>query len=429
MRIIIVGAGLGGLTAAFRLAKSGHDVHVLERKAGALAAQGGPVNVRPGASRAMLAWGLGPAMEAIASPTPTVLLRSRASGEVATTRIAVEATAYPDWAVNRDEAIRVLHRVACEAGAVVLLGHAVVDVEDDADKAVVRLGDGSTMEADMVLAADGIGSRLRHKVLSDLDCPKDPIISKHTFYTINLDEATLSALPGTARLMDQTNFNIWMGEGGYVVTRFHGKQRTMAALFGIASETDQTSLWDDRGDIDLVRGFYEGDCSELVQALAAAQSCDRWRAAELPDLPRWTSRAGRVLLLGDAAHGMHLSAAQGFSMIVEDIAALDILIDHLSLQPGGAASQNVCREIGATWQALRKPRVDRIKANSRWNTERFSGYRSNPSQAAGRPKTESLRDITPDMNAQFDSLNFSKWTLDYDVIEEVSLSLFSLPVS
>lgn len=422
MKIVIVGAGLGGLTAAFRLVKSGHDVHVLERRE-ALGAQGGPVNIRPGASRAMLAWGLGPAIDKISSLTPTVLLRSRASGDLVTRAIAVEASEYPDWAVDRNEAVRALHREACKAGASVLFGHAAVDVEDVSDKAVLTLEDGRTMEADLVLAADGIRSRMRQRVLADLDCTKDPIVSKHTFYAVSLDEAALLPLPGTSRLRDQTNFNIWMGEGGYAITRFHGKQRTMAALFGISSETDQTSLWDDKGDIDLVRSFYKGDCSELVQALAAAKSCDRWRAAEVPDLPRWTSKAGRVLLLGDAAHGMHLSAAQGFSMIVEDIAALDTLIHCQGIQLHEDVRRNI-PAIGAAWQSIRIPRVERIKANSKWNTDKFSIYKHLPSKAPGATEglaIKSLRDTEPNMDAEFGSPEFSKWTLDYDVVAEVSI--------
>lgn len=63
-----------------------------------------------------------------------------------------------------------------------------------------------------------------------------------------------------------------------------------------------------------VRKCFEGSCPELVAVLKLATACDRWKVAEMPDLPRWTSRQGGIVLLGDAAHAMQPNAAQASTL-------------------------------------------------------------------------------------------------------------------
>lgn len=417
MKIIIVGAGLGGLTAAFRLAKSGHDVHVLERS-NTLVPKGGAINVRAGGSRAMVSWGLAPAFEAIASETPHTLLRSRTTGDVMMRNIVTDASEVPDWGLMRQDVMKVLYEKCQEVGATFRFGQVVADVEDNAERAVVKLADGTTMQADMILAADGVRSRIRGKVLSDLQCAHDPIISDFNFYGVIVDEADLVGRPGTERLMEGNNINIWMGNGGYTVTRFHSKFRQVSGLFGVISQVDGKALWDEKGDIDFVRDFYKNDCSEMVQSLAAADSCDRWKLAELPDLPRWTSKAGRVLLLGDSAHAMHPSAALGYTTIIEDIAVLDFLISSQGLSDHDLI-KNIPR-ISKDWQGICKPRAERIKAYSRANTDMFCGRPATPLDNLERRNVKSLKGIEPDMNAKFTTGRFTKWSLDYDAIAAAS---------
>lgn len=64
------------------------------------------------------------------------------------------------------------------------------------------------------------------------------------------------------------------------------------------------------GDIAFVRQRFEGICPSLSAVLKLASKCDRWKIAEMPNLPRWTSKAGRTILLGDSAHAMEPNAAQ-----------------------------------------------------------------------------------------------------------------------
>ncbi|KAM5349219.1 hypothetical protein ACJ41O_005726 [Fusarium nematophilum] len=228
----------------------------------------------------------------------------------------------------------------------------------------------------------------------------------------------LKDCPGTSRLYDQTNTNSWAGNGVFAITRFETRTDEVGILFCIKSETDQRGLWDEEGDIDYVRKFFQGlTCSEISTALRLAESCDRWKLAEMPDLPRWTSQGGRVVLLGDCAHGMHPNAGQGYSQIVEDVGALDYLLAELHPRKPIVA-------ITSAWQDTRKPRVERIRDFARWNTKVFSGELGfKPSKKAAAKSSQisyrDLKDVRPDMSAPFFSATFLKWALDYDAVDEV----------
>jgi salicylate hydroxylase len=217
----------------------------------------------------------------------------------------VDASEHPDWGTMREIVISMMYRRAKEAGAEVHFGTSVVDVVEDGPNAYVLLDENQRLEADLIIGADGIRSRIRSKILAHVKVSTEPLVSDVTFYNIQLDAKDVLSDPKTARLADETssNLTVFMGRDRFVVARFNGKLPRFSPLVGIRGETDQRSMWDKRGDIDYVRKCYKRRCTELAAALKKATKCDRWKLAEMPDLPRWTSKGGRIILLGDSAHG------------------------------------------------------------------------------------------------------------------------------
>lgn len=102
---------------------------------------------------------------------------------------------------------------------------------------------------------------------------------------------------------------------------------------------------------------------------------------------------------------------QGYSQIAEDIGVLVFL---LAARPEVPISQNV-----KLWETLRKPRAERIKASAAFNQSFYTGQRPRSNRSASSV-SKSLKNTVPDMNAHFATSAFLKWTLDHDVIEEVS---------
>lgn len=302
MRIVIVGAGLGGLTAALCFARNGHKVQVLEQRADPTPVGGG-INIRPGASRLLRSWGLTEGLEQICDITTANALRSLKTGQVATRTIATDISDSPDLGTNRDILISLLHKSARDAGAVLLFSTTVSQVTESSQEAQVLLGDGTVLQADLVLAADGVKSTIRKHALQGCSGPIEPVVSDYTLYGICLNREQMIGDPVLSPLMDNSYINVYMGENGLVnvTSRYNHKLGKFQALFCIKGDTDQRGLWDEEGDIRYVRKTFRGSCNELVKVLEIAQTCDRWKLAELPDLPRWASEKGRILLLGDSA--------------------------------------------------------------------------------------------------------------------------------
>lgn len=121
-------------------------------------------------------------------------------------------------------------------------------------------------------------------------------------------------------------------------------------------------------------------------------------------------------------------AAQGYSMIVEDIGVLQYLISR------NANPKKSLPEILETWERLRKPRAERIKAYAKHNGASFLSSipfpTIRPARSAPASKgrdalpAKSLKDVRPDMNAKFESAAFLKWALDYDAVAEVRYGFF-----
>ena len=151
----------------------------------------------------------------------------------------------------------------------------------------------------------------------------------------------------------------------------------------------------------------------------------------MPDLQNWTSKHGRLLLLGDSAHAMYPDAAQGFSQIVEDIAALHVLLTSDKVDNESIASAT------SAWQELRKPRVERIKSFARSNHDLYAqgGAQfpkqpdlSDESSVKGRHDPASSKTgscVRPDMWAAFNTPAFNKWVHGYDVQAEARVSMES----
>lgn len=170
MKIAIIGAGIGGLSAGLALARRGHSVTIYE-SAPRLAEVGAGVQMSPNAVRLFFEWGLGPDLLAKAALPQSLYIHNWKDGCV-----LGQAKITPDFeqlygapyiVVHRAEMHDILHRHAVRAGVAVHVASKVV--EYDFERGAVTLESGQTVHADLIVAVDGAcGSQRARERLSGL---------------------------------------------------------------------------------------------------------------------------------------------------------------------------------------------------------------------------------------------------------------------
>ena len=156
MRVIVVGAGIAGLSLAISLGQSGHDVVLLD-SAAELAELGAGIQMTPQAVKYFFQWGLEDDILAEAIVPERMYFRhwkdGTAIGIVNLEDMELQYGA-PYIVIHRAVLHAILHRHALRAGAEVLLESRVTKY--DFDNGAVEVSNGKTYEADLVVAADSV---------------------------------------------------------------------------------------------------------------------------------------------------------------------------------------------------------------------------------------------------------------------------------
>lgn len=155
MQIIIVGAGIAGLSLAIALSQAEHGVQVLE-SAPQLAELGAGIQMTPQAVKYFYQWGLKESVLAQSSMVQQTFVRDhRNDTQIGVLDVANMEEQYgaPYIVLHRATLHDILHRHAIRSGAEISLDSKVM--EYDFDKGAIWLKDGRTIEADLIIAADG----------------------------------------------------------------------------------------------------------------------------------------------------------------------------------------------------------------------------------------------------------------------------------
>ena len=304
---LIVGAGIGGLAAAIALRRNGWDVRVLERAASPREL-GFALALAPNALKALREIGLA---DAVAQAGALVRIFEFRRGDGALLkRIRFESDTPDSRSVVTLRPALHGALLAAVPPASLLLGHEVSDVASAADRGTVTLADGRTLDAAVVIGADGVGSIVRRRLH-----PPEPPPAPSGYHALR------GVTRGAAPALAPADAAIYLGDG-------------IEAGFARASATDvywYLSLVDAlvppaSTPMDVLRRC-TADMDPNAARIAHAALPEDMRLEPLlrrDPIERWGS--GRATLLGDAAHPVLPHTAQGAALALEDAVALGLAL-------------------------------------------------------------------------------------------------------
>lgn len=342
--VLVVGAGIGGLTAAIWLTVCGCRVRVFEAAA-ELREVGAGVSLGPNATRVLRAGGVLEALAACASRPSQQVVQSW-DGQIlvsAAPNAATDPAGYLQ--VHRADLQQTL-AVALErlAPGALRLGQAVATCEPDARRPQIVLQGGGTVEADLVVGADGVHSVVRRSLFAD----EPPSFTGIVAYRGLVPRERLPVLES------QSPSGLTIGAGrSFLRYMIRGGEMLNFAAFVSTPRWEQEG-WSVACERSELEEHFAGAHGDVQKVLAAAPGTmlHKWGLFARRPLDRWTR--GRITLLGDAAHPMLPFLGQGASMAIEDGCILARAIAQLP---------NIDSALDA-YERLRLPRANAIAAAS-----------------------------------------------------------------
>jgi salicylate hydroxylase len=367
-RVAIIGGGIGGATAGCALAQASLEVSVYEA-APELKEIGAGVALHPNAMRVLRMIGVEDAVRRVAGRSEWSATHNWRTGRVISkiSRAQTAATFGLSGAtVHRADLLDVI-AAALPAGSVTL-GKRCSRVESHDDVAVARFEDGSEIEADVIIGADGIHSRVRAALFG----PDDPqFTGKICYRSVIPTSAVAGERPATENAQ-------WLGPHGTIVLYPLRGEELINVVCHYDDEHYRHESWINECDRQEVLDRYAGWHESLLRIFEAGDTWYKWALYDRDPIPQWTR--GRITVLGDAAHPMLPYLGQGACQAIEDGAVLASALSAERRDPN----------IGlARYERTRRPRANRVVLAAR---ERgASNHVSSPLTAWKRDITIALR--------------------------------------
>ena len=319
---LISGGGIGGLAAAYALARKGFPVRVLEQSAEFREAGAG-IQLGPNIFRALDKLGLKDAVLANAWEPKAQEMRCALTGK-SITRIPFGKAFFEKfsepYAVTHRHDLHAIFLDACKSNNLITLEtqRRVADFADNSGSVVVQLESGEAIKGRALIGCDGMWSRVREKIVGD----GAPRVSGHIAYRAVLKR---SEVPDD---LWQPDIVLWAGPRTHFVhyPLRRGELYNLVAVFhsdryveGWNAEADASELWT----------HFKGQRPEVLRLLERIETWRMWVLCDRDPIREWSK--GNVTLLGDAAHPMLQYLAQGACMATEDAYWL---AEKVAEQPG-----------------------------------------------------------------------------------------------
>jgi len=307
--ILVAGGGIGGLAAAYALARKGFPVRVLEQ-APEFRELGAGIQLGPNIFRALDRIGLTESMLADAWRPSAQEMRDAVTGELVT-RIPLGdeffAKFQAPYAVTHRADIHGVFLRACEQSNLISLenNQRVDDFEDDGESVAVTLQSGERAQGRALIGCDGMWSRTREKIVGD----GPPRVSGHIAYRAVLKREDV---PDDLWKPDVI---LWAGPRTHFV-HYPLRRGTLYNLVAVFHSDKYVEGWNAEADPEELFARFKGQRPEVLRLLERIETWRMWVLCDREPIKEWSK--GRVTLLGDAAHPMLQYLAQGACMATED---------------------------------------------------------------------------------------------------------------
>jgi salicylate hydroxylase len=386
--VAIVGGGIGGLFAANALLAQGLRVAVYEQ-APEIGEVGAGVFLTPNSVRHLQRIGLGPAVEKWGALVGADSRYFRHDGApIAPVQVTDSSGWNATFGMHRADLVEMLAG-ALPAGTV-HTGHRCSGFEQDETMARLSFANGATIEADIVIAADGIHSELRAYVFAS----SQPVFSGSVAYRGLVSRDRVPDWPAD-------RWQMWLGKGRHFLA-FPVRAGKLINYVGfVPTDEEMKESWSAPGDPEVLRQAFAGWDPRIHQLLREVQVTFRWALYDREPLPVWTKQ--RLSLLGDAAHPMLPHLGQGANQSIEDGMALATILAQ--------ADKTTAPMALLAYEKLRRERVAEVQRGARANGLRYDSAYSDLG----------VRDAEITAHAEF-----RKTLYDHDVVPDAQAAATAL---
>ncbi|PHH70703.1 hypothetical protein CDD80_5787 [Ophiocordyceps camponoti-rufipedis] len=327
LRVIIVGAGIGGLTAALALNRAGIDFVIIEKHASVLEPMGSSITLTPGSQRILHQLGLLNKIKTLSRPYSRGVEVREPNGQVLSqVSLSTFAMMHGEGMIilQRDLFIRTLYE-ALPADSEFILGRSVVSVEHEAGAVRVHLSDGLSRTGHLVVGSDGVRGVVRVAMWKHADATAPGLIPREDREAVWCSWRSLWA---TCAEDERVTNDV-------IMSSHHNRSCTTvlsslgSLTLGVMVKTGSAGRRSKR--LPTYKAEEADEMAASVARLPLNESLtfgDLWAKKlrggmtdiEVGVLNRW--HYGRIVLVGDTAHSVTPAMAFGANLCMESVVEL-----------------------------------------------------------------------------------------------------------
>jgi len=311
--ILVSGGGIGGLAAAYALARQGLPVRVFEQSP-EFREVGAGIQLGPNIFRVLEKIGLKDAILADVHRPPAQEMRDALTGKLII-RIPLGQAFFKrfgqPYAVTHRADIHGTFLKACQDSNLITLENSrrVDSYEDHGDGVTAVLDGGERAQGRALIGCDGMWSKIRDRIVGD----GKPRVSGHIAYRAVLKREDVP------EDLWRPDVILWAGPRTHFV-HYPLRRGELYNLVAVFHSDQYEEGWNTKGSTDLLWQHFKGQRPEVLRMLERIETWRMWVLCDREPVKHWSE--GNVTLLGDAAHPMLQYLAQGACMATEDAVVL-----------------------------------------------------------------------------------------------------------